>query len=242
MSGPLSPAALWKRLVCSLFATGSLSPGELAWTRQQRSARPGRTEGRPILTQPQHPPPGRHPDGNGRLLAAFDSYLARQARSPGTRRKYGDALGRYTVWLQGRAPGSVQADEIDGYLEQWRERFHQQHARPPATGSYRAQINALRAFYTYLDRFSLITDRDGRPQPDPMRNILPPRGEPTRNDWLRPTEDQALLRCPGSLQERFLIALLRWSGLRVSEASSLTLADLDLSPGQEAITVRQSKT
>jgi integrase len=114
--------------------------------------------------------------------------------------------------------------------------------RGPATASYRAQINALRAFYTYLDRFSLITDTYGRPTPDPMRKILPPRSKPASNDWLRPNEDHALLTCPGSLQERFLIALLRHTGLRVSEAASLTLADLDLTPGNEALTVRKSKT
>jgi integrase/recombinase XerD len=75
-----------------------------------------------------------------------------------------------------------------------------------------------------------------------MRKILPPRSEPTSNDWLRPAEDQALVRCEGSLQERFLVSLLRWSGLRVSEATSLTLADIDPTPGREAITVRHSKT
>jgi hypothetical protein len=88
--------------------------------------------------------------------------------------------------------------------------------RPPASRSYRAQINALRAFYAYLDRFTLITNNDGQPLPDPIRKILPPRSQPTSNDWLRPAEDQALLRCPGSLQERFLIALLRWARSRFS--------------------------
>jgi site-specific recombinase XerD len=179
---------------------------------------------------------------NDALLQAFDSYLARQARSKGTRRKYGEALTAYDRWLEGRHPGSVRADEIDNYLQHWRDHFEQRRGRPPASGSYRAQINALRAFYAYLDRFTLITNNDGQPLPDPMRKILPPRSEPTSNDWLRPAEDQALLRCPGSLQERFLIALLRWSGLRVSEATSLTLADLDLTPKQQALTVRHSKT
>jgi integrase len=179
---------------------------------------------------------------NEQLLQSFDLYLARQARSDGTRRKYGEALASYGHWLDQRDPGRVRADEIDRYLEQWRERFQQRHSRPPASASYRAQINALRAFYAYLDRFSLISDARGQQLPDPMRKILPPKSEPTSNDWLRPAEDQALLRCDGTLQERFLIALLRWSGLRVSEASSLTLADLDLTPGQEAITVRHSKT
>jgi integrase/recombinase XerD len=182
------------------------------------------------------------PEANTGLLQAFDSYLARQARSDGTRRKYGEALACYSRWLNERSPGSVRADEIDSYLQDWRDRFEQRRGRPPASGSYRAQINALRAFYAYLDRLTLITNQDGQPLPDPMRKILPPRSEPTCNDWLRPAEDQALLRCSGSLQERFLIALLRWSGLRVSEATSLTLADIDTGAGREAITVRHSKT
>jgi integrase/recombinase XerD len=179
---------------------------------------------------------------NDRLLHTFDLYLERQARSAGTRRKYGEALAAYGRWLDRRDPGGVRADAIDRYLEEWRERFEQRHLRPPASASYRAQINALRAFYAYLDRFSLIVDPTGQPLPDPMRKILPPKSEPTSNDWLRPAEDQALLRCEGTLQERFLIALLRWSGLRVSEATSLTLGDVDMTAGNEAITVRHSKT
>jgi integrase len=75
-----------------------------------------------------------------------------------------------------------------------------------------------------------------------MRKIQPPKAQPVENDWLRPAEDRALLACEGSLQERFLVALLRWSGLRVSEATDLTLADLDHTPEHQALTVRRSKT
>jgi integrase/recombinase XerD len=175
------------------------------------------------------------------LLAAFDSYLARQGRSPGTRRKYGEALASYSRALH-CSPASVTADQIDRYLDRWRDQFTHRHGHAPATASYRAQINALRAFYSYLDRFDLITDADGNPRPDPMRKIVPPRSAPTSNDWLRPAEDQALLRCDGTLQERFLVALLRWSGIRISEATSLTRSDIDLTPGNQALTVRQSKT
>ena len=154
----------------------------------------------------------------------------------------GEALAAYRRWLGERAPGNVDASEIDRYLEHWRHHFQQRHDRPPASASYRAQINALRAFYAYLDRFDLITDHNGEPRPDPMRKIQPPKADSVGNDWLRPGEDHALLTCPGSLQERFLVALLRWSGLRVSEATSLILADLDLTPGQQALSVRRSKT
>src|SRR5437870_9600881 len=50
---------------------------------------------------------------NERLLHSLDLYLARQARSNGTRRKYGEALAGYGHWLDQRDPGSVGADEID---------------------------------------------------------------------------------------------------------------------------------
>src|SRR5439155_492066 len=69
-----------------------------------------------------------------------------------------------------------------------------------------------------------------------------PAAPPAVNDWLRPAEDEALLACPGTLQERFSVALLRWSGLRASEATALTLADLELTPGRETLTIRVSKT
>jgi len=115
------------------------------------------------------------------LLEAFDSYLARQGRSPGTRRKYGEALTTYTRTLD-CSPTSVTADEIDRYLDCWREQFTTRRGHAPATASYRAQINALRAFYAYLDRFDLITDTHGKPRPDPMRKIVPPRSEPAGND------------------------------------------------------------
>jgi integrase/recombinase XerD len=180
-------------------------------------------------------------DERRRLLEAFDSYLARQGRSAGTRRKYGEALATYATSFE-RSPGSVSADEIDRYLERWRDQFTHRHGRAPATASYRAQINALRSFYHYLDRFDLITDEHGNPRPDPMRKILPPRSEQPTNDWLRPAEDHALLCCDGTVQERFLVALLRWSGLRISEATDLTRADIDLTTNTEALTVRHSKT
>jgi len=210
---------------------------ELALTRQQER-RPKRRPTLNATTLAAQPPA----DADERLLSAFDSYLARQARTASTRRKYGEALAAYSRWLGQRAPGDVDAGEIDRYLEHWRRHFQVCHGRPPASASYRAQINALRAFYAYLDRFDLITDPSGQPRPDPMRKIQPPKAEPVENDWLRPAEDHALLSCPGSLQERFLVALLRWSGLRVSEASNITLADLDLTAGQQALTVRRSKT
>ncbi len=178
----------------------------------------------------------------GALLAAFDSHLARQGRAPGTRSRYGRVLRGFAAWLGERPPAGLSAGEIDSYLEGWQERFLALRGRPPARASYRGQVNALRSFYAYLERFSLLVDQEGRALPDPMRRIACPPAGQSSNDWLRPGEDAALRACAGTLQERFLVALLRWSGLRVGEACALTLADLELSPGREALTVHRSKT
>ena len=176
------------------------------------------------------------------LLAAFDNYLRRHGRAPGTRERYRRVLTHYSSWLERRPPAAVSANDIDSYLQHWQDAFMDTYARPPAIGSYRGQINALRSFYDYLDRFQLLTDQNGTPLRDPMRRIpCPPAQQPT-NDWLRPAEDQALLAYRGTSQERILVHLLRWSGVRVSEAAALTLQDLDLTPQQEALTVRASKT
>ena len=75
-----------------------------------------------------------------------------------------------------------------------------------------------------------------------MLAVMAQATEQRPNDFLRPLEDQALLACRCSPVERIVIVLLRWTGLRVGEACALTLADIDLTPGNESIAVMQSKT
>ena len=75
-----------------------------------------------------------------------------------------------------------------------------------------------------------------------MRNIFAPKQEQRPNDFLHPSEDQALLTCQCSDAERTIIWLLRWTGLRVSEALALTVHDITLVPGSESLRVRTSKT
>lgn len=71
---------------------------------------------------------------------------------------------------------------------------------------------------------------------------MAPKPEQRRNDWLRAFEDCALLEAPATETERVIVWLLRWTGLRVSEACALLVADVDLTPGRESVTVRKSKS
>ena len=71
----------------------------------------------------------------------------------------------------------------------------------------------------WLERFDLLRGDDGALLPNPMRAVEAPRVEQRANDWLRPAEDQALLGVDCNAQERIIIWLLRWTGLRVGEAT-----------------------
>ena len=85
----------------------------------------------------------------------------------------------------------------------------------------RAQIAALRSFFSYLERSGLLADAEGHAVPNPMAAIVAPSLEQRPNDFLRPFEDAALLECDSPPAERLVIWLLRWTGLRVAEACAL---------------------
>jgi site-specific recombinase XerD len=175
-------------------------------------------------------------------LAAFLGYLERVGRAPATRTIYARAVEDLLDSLRAERVAVTSAADIDRYLTQWRGSFVRERGRLPSPSTYRNPVNALRAFYAWMERFDLLKSPDGAPLPNPMRGVEAPRVEQRANDWLRPPEDRALLDAPLPEHERFIVLLLRWTGLRVSEAVSLTWTDVDLSFDSEKIAVRHSKT
>jgi integrase len=175
-------------------------------------------------------------------LAAFEWFLKRKGRSDGTQRKYLPTVADFLVFLGDRSPGEVGPSEIDGYLASWEERHEKANGRPPRRATVRGRICALRSFFGFLEATGELTDPSGVLLRNPARLVSMPITEQRRNDFLRPFEDQALLACPCSPSERIVLLLLRWTGLRVSEACALTRADIDLTPGLESVAVARSKT
>jgi site-specific recombinase XerD len=168
-------------------------------------------------------------------LASFDAYLARRGRAARTRDKYAHFLRQFTSWAGDRAPGSFTAQEIElGYLGTWHTEFERRHGKPPSPNTLRHHIAALKSYYAFLERFDLIDSRN------PMRQIDGPRVERKANDWLSPKEDDQLLSAVRTPHERIVIYLLRFTGLRIGEATSLLNDDVDLAA--ETITIRSSKT
>lgn len=174
--------------------------------------------------------------------AAFDAYLARSGRAFTTRVKYLQVLRELEQRVKPATLLQLDAPEIDLALAQWEADCAGLLGRTPSRATVRSRICALRSFYVWAERFDLLLDPAGRPRPHPMRRIVAPTVEQRPNDRLRPHEDVALLAAAGTREERFLVWLLRWTGLRIGEATRLLRGDIDLARGREAIQVRASKT
>jgi len=175
-----------------------------------------------------------------RALNRFESHLRAEGAGRSTRRKYRENVAHFIDWLDGRDPVVLRRGEIKGYLEEWQELYEVEHDKPLAARTVKARISAIKRFYAYLDERDLLVDEEGREIRNPMDGIKAPKIKRKPNDWLQHEEDQALLRAEMNRQERAVIFLLRWSGIRVSEACSLLWEDVDFGTGR--IRVRKSKS
>jgi integrase len=152
----------------------------------------------------------------------------------GTVRKYVAAADHYLAWLGEADPAAQRRTNLEGYLDEWYAES------TPSPGTVRVRIAALAKFYDFLDSNGVLVDRDGRELRNPLDRVRRPRSRPRGIDWLTPEEDRAVLDAPINPQECIVIALLRWTGLRVGEACALTWADVD--EVQRFLRVRTSKT
>lgn len=155
--------------------------------------------------------------------------------------KYVHGVRTFLEWGGARLSDATPLD-IDLFLSAWESGWEAETGARPRRSTVRARIAALRSFFSYLERAGLLRDGSGRPTKNPMLGVVAPALEQRPNDFLRPIEDTALLDCASPPAERLVVWLLRWTGLRVSEACALKLQDVDLDPGREGVLVRKSKT
>jgi site-specific recombinase XerD len=111
--------------------------------------------------------------------------------------------------------------------------FETEYRREPSDATVNLMQVCLIQFFRYLETEELI-DRN------PARLLKKVRRTQRVNDWLRPDEDAAMLRGPKNLRERFVVCLLRHTGMRVSEATGLLNTDVDVR--EWTLTIRKSKT
>ena len=91
--------------------------------------------------------------------------------------------------------------------------------------------------FSYLEQAELLIGTDGSPRRNPMRTIDAPPARSARTTSCVLTKPRAAQRdCPHHHR------IVGVTGVRVAEARALTVADLDLSPKGESLTVRGSKS
>jgi integrase len=176
------------------------------------------------------------------LLKSFDGYLRRRGRASSTRQQYAYSLRGFADWLGTSAVGDLTPANLELFLSHWEAEFRDRHGHGPQPSTMRGTIGALRVFFSYLEQAELLIGTDGSPRRNPMRTIDAPPCPQRPNDFLRPHEDRALLNADCPHHHRIVVWLLRYTGVRVAEARALTVADLDLSPEGESLTVRGSKS
>lgn len=155
-------------------------------------------------------------------LAAYCSWLKRH-RKPGTRKTYEPRLAAFVNWVGDRSWNEVSAKEIDQYLRGWWDAYEARYGKRPSQNTYRNVIGTLASFYEYLESQDYVMR-------NPMARVERVKGHRPKNDWLREWEDNAMLAAVRSPQERIVVALFRWTGVRVAEAQSLRYRDFDLRP------------
>jgi len=172
---------------------------------------------------------------------AFLSLLKRRHRSDKTLRRYGPILDSFAEWAGERRLSEIDARELDfGFFAEWSEQFEARNGREPSAQSLRGVHTTLSSLYRFLVNYGLLTDEEGRPVANPMLAVEPPKIIRRRNDWLHRQEDERLLETPMDSHEEILVHFLRWTGLRLGEALSLRIGDVDLD--EKTVTVSDSKT
>ena len=177
-----------------------------------------------------------------RFLQAFEGNLRRLGRAEATQTKYVQHLSHFCVWLGERRPGELGPREFEEYLADWEAEFLAFNGRRPSTALMRLRITALRSFYAYLERTESLLDAEGKPVTNRAALLESPQRQAKAIDYLTPQEDAAILAFQGKPHEVFLVQLLRFTGLRVGEAVSVTVGDLTLTGQSQTLRVQFSKT
>jgi site-specific recombinase XerD len=162
-----------------------------------------------------------------RALTGYWAYLNRRGRTASTITRYAQTLPAFLQWWGEHPLTEIKPRDLEFWLIQWRHEFVAEHDREPSAA---AQVCALRGFFNYLERTEYLDK-------NPCRVIESPKVVRKPIQHLTGEEDTALLNAVISPQERIL-PLLRFSGLRISEALNLQRADIF----DGLIYLRKSKT
>jgi integrase len=177
------------------------------------------------------------------LIRAYEGSRRRRGYAASSAHRNGHYLRDFAQWAGDQEPGQITAPQIElGFIAEWCDQFEQRNGRAPKPRTVRNLIGQLRVLYAFADKFDLLLDTDGRPARNPMTKIDPPKVKRQIKEWLTPDEYERLLAAANTDDERFLIAWLGMTAMRISEAGSVTWRDVDMASHPGSILIRESKT
>ncbi len=182
-------------------------------------------------------------DALSRLLAEHDDWLAvERGLAVNSLAAYRRDLRRYSAFLRARDatdPAGIGEDDIHAYVRYLETLQRDDGRRQLAASSVARAVVAVRSFHRFCAREGFV-DRD------PSEEVGAPRVPAGIPKALDEDEVDRLLRAvtgdsPLAQRDRALLELLYGTGVRISEAVGLDLADLDLDDGTMRVLGKGSK-
>ena len=169
------------------------------------------------------------------LIPAFEGHQRRRGRTESTIELYHRPLAAFAEWAGDRDLDSLTPRDMEMYFDHYEAVFVERNGKPPAQNTRRKADQAIRNFFKWAERYDYVTKT-------PMRQIDPPPVFRKSNDWLRPEDDAKVLDACMTREEYLAVYLLRFTGLRASEAVNLRWSDVEWANGQLWVSVTKSKT
>src|SRR5919107_2405304 len=171
-----------------------------------------------------------------RLVGRFLQDLERQETAPKTRDAYRLDLLHFAGWFartMGEAftPEAVTPTDVRDY----RGYLMSVEKRQPATVNRR--LAALRRYFVWAKATGLVKEL-------PTENVKGVTSSPRAPHWLEKRDVDRLIRMVerhGNVRDLAIVLMLRHTGIRVSELSSLMLGDVETSERKGTLTVRSGK-
>jgi integrase/recombinase XerC len=171
-----------------------------------------------------------------KAIEDFVGHLAEERRlSPRTVSNYRRDLERFHDYLGEAGPDwpRITPQTVRGFVAHM-------HRQGLSARTIHRVLSAVRTFYRYLIR-------ERRATANPAEHAPAPKAGQPLPKTLPPEQAGALMDNPPAdswegLRDRALLELLYSSGLRVAEAQSLDMADLDLTAGEARVTGKGNKT
>jgi site-specific recombinase XerD len=168
-----------------------------------------------------------------RLVGRFLQDLERQETAPKTRDAYRLDLLHFAGWFartvgEAFSPEAVTPTDVREY----RGYLLNVEKRQPATVNRR--LAALRRFFQWAKAIGLVKEL-------PTENVKGVASAPRAPHWLEKRDVDRLIRTVerhGNTRDLAIVLTLRHTGIRVSELSSLTLGDVEISERKGTLTVR----